>query len=125
MINLHSLNDPQFGKLIDILEIHDYNREDQAWPSSSSNSVDRAASVALSLDMPFFMGEAGISVSGSRTHEQRAEMFDDKFREFFAHDGAGYLIWRFSNDEYDDGCSTGHCFTIGDPLLDVIQNYPR
>ncbi|MDO8657035.1 MAG: cellulase family glycosylhydrolase, partial [Nanoarchaeota archaeon] len=113
-VRLHSLN------TIDVVEAHDYNRETQAWPSGGSNSINRAFTVAQSLNKPFFIGEAGINVGNERTFQQRADLFDAKIGAAFDRGVVGYLIWK-----WEDGCSSGNCVMEGDPVLDVIERYSQ
>ena len=111
-VRLHSLN------TIDVVEAHDYNRETQAWPSDGSNSINRAFTVAQSLNKPFFIGEAGINVGNERTFQERADLFDAKIGAAFDQGVVGYLIWK-----WEEGCSSGNCVMEGDPVLDVIERY--
>lgn len=110
---------------IDIVEAHDYNHQEEAWPSSGSNSINRAWSIAQALGKPFFISESGISVDDDTSPARRAELFEAKIAAAFEHGVAGYLIWDWDNSEVNFGhdCSRGYCVTEGDPVLAVIEQY--
>ena len=120
-VRLHNID------TIDIVEAHDYNRQDEAWPSSGSNSINRAWSVAQELGKPFFIGEAGISVDSDTTAVQRADLFEAKIATAVEHGVVGYLIWEWDNSvqNFGEGCGGGYCVTEGDPVLDVIERYSQ
>ena len=111
---------------IDVVEAHDYNREQEAWPSSGYHSIDRAWRTAQDLGKPFFIGEAGIRVDEDVSEAERAGLFEAKLQAAAEHGVAGYLIWQWDNleENYGRGCAEGgHCVTEGDPLLEVIRRY--
>ena len=114
--NLHNID------TIDVVEAHDYGDEDQAWPSGR-HSIASDFEVAQILRKPFFIGEAGISVSNSGyTIAERARLFDAKISTAFSNGADGYLIWIWENTpaNYGEFCG-GYCFTEGDPLVNVIE----
>ncbi len=118
-VRLHSI------PTIDVVEAHDYNSPLVAWPSSGSNSINRAFDVAQELNKPFFIGESGISVGDEISAEERAALFDAKIAAAFEREVAGYLIWQWDNSEenYGSGCNGGYCVTEGDPVLDVVLEH--
>ena len=118
-VRLHSID------TIDIVEAHDYNSPEVAWPSSGSNSINRAFEVAQSLNKPFFIGESGISVDSDTSAEERALLFDAKISAASERGVVGYLIWQWDNSEenYGSGCDGGYCVTEGDPVLGVILEH--
>src|SRR3989338_10572566 len=110
---------------IDVVEAHDYNHPEEAWPSSGSNSINRAFTVAQDLNKPFFIGESGISVDSNRSAAARAGLFDAKISAAFDRGVVGYVIWQWDNSDenYGSGCDLGYCVTEGDPVLGVIGGY--
>ncbi len=117
---------------IDVVEAHDYHREEEAWPSSNYHSIARAYQAAQELQKPFFIGEVGISLDERAadgnfyTAERRAELFDAKLdAALVQRDVAGYLIWEWDNPSELHGreeCRR-YCFTVGDPLVGVLRRY--
>ncbi len=122
---------------IDVVEAHDYRHEEEAWPSSNFHSIDRAYRIAQELGKPFFIGEAGIcrvrfspeesaDCGEEFSLEERAALFDAKLNAALVERNvAGYLLWEWDNPPADFGreeCRR-HCFTAGDPLVEVLRVY--
>jgi len=107
---------------IDIIEVHDYNSEEEPIPSSNYHSVRRAFNIAEDLNKPFFIGEAGIKQE-EYSIEERAGLFEEKISASFDAGFDGYLIWEYDNfhENYGRENCRGHCFTENDPLLEVIE----
>ncbi len=116
-----SLFDLHHLETIDVVEAHDYHHPEEALPAGR-HSIAAALSLADALGKPFFIGEAGITADSEEEKQERAGLFDAKISALFGRGGDGYLIWEWSNPEYDRECG-GYCFSEGDPLLDVLESY--
>ncbi len=88
----------------------------------TSNTVAAAFDMARRLadghGKPIFIGETGIETGECGGLQVRAELFDAKMDAAFNEGASGYLPWVWHNTS-----SSGHDFTYGDPLLDVIAEH--
>ena len=103
---------------IDMCEYHDYLHE--VMPGDQWNGLQVRIDQCAALDKPIFVGESGITpntIPGG-TFEDRAELYDAKFRTQFAAGVQGELVWAYRRTG-----STLNTFDIGDgdPTLLRLQ----